>query len=386
MLEYDRLPIVGIITRQLRDAKRELVDFHNHLKDRVEPPELAAYSAKLEMLGRALAHGLNNIERDLARGLDDLLEDLRSATAQTTQAVQILTRRLAAPVIAPTNGDRVALRLLQWIHGTDGGTADMPTACCDGEPSVYPFVIFAPLYAFPRLTRESLLYLAIFFHEFGHVLFRQHRRELEDLVRELQEWISEQLEPLSTRSDLLVRQQRQFQRDVVDTWYPWTQEFFCDAVGLTMCGPAYLHAFASYVTRLEHGDFRRSRSELRRSSHPVLWLRIRLLASRARQLGWLSLADDYERHWNSLASMLSVSMDYFGFFEDSWQLKVEGVISDMLIETDPRPCTSAEIAAGDSWQSIGTPVALLNAAWSKYHLLPDEFEEWERTNSHLFLS
>jgi hypothetical protein len=68
------------------------------------------------------------------------------------------------------------------------------------------------------------------------------------VIEELQRWIQDELEPLSRRNDELARRQRELQRDIVDTWYAWAQELFCDAVGLLMAGPAYLHAFNSYLS------------------------------------------------------------------------------------------------------------------------------------------
>jgi hypothetical protein len=383
MTGFDCAAARALIARQVRDLRREVTVFLAHLQSAPTPPELIPYQRKLETLARSHANDLQQIECDLARGMDELIEDLRSATAQVTQAVQILTRRLAAPLVAPTLGDRVAARLIQWIHQTNSSTAVMPAACCDGEPSVYPFVLFAPLYAFPRLVRQGLLYLPIFFHEFGHVLYRQHLREMVDLVRELQQWIADQLEPLSIRNDVHASQQRELQRNVVDTWYSWAQEFYCDAVGLVMSGPAYLHAFASYVARLEYGDFRRSPEDLAHSSHPVLWLRVRLLTERARRLGFSQIAVDYDRNWNALAGTLNVNEDFFGYFESSWQPKIESVLADMLTETQPRAITAAEVEG--TGEGEDSPAALLNLAWRVFLDEPNAYDAWEQSSISEFL-
>jgi len=163
----------------------------------------------------------------------------------------------------------------------------------------------------------------------------------------------------------------------VDTWYRWTQELFCDAVGLTIGGPAYLHAFSSYLATMERGAFFRDASDLGASDHPVTWLRIHLLAERASRRGFESLADEVISEWNQVADAMKVRQDYHGFYDPSLEEKVARAIDDMLIEAGPRKFTETE-AMGLGWESWGdSPVPLFNNAWTMFKKSVTEFGQWE---------
>jgi hypothetical protein len=46
------------------------------------------------------------------------------------------------------------------------------------------------------------------------------------------------LVPASQRNDRYAREQAAQRQAIVNTWYSWAQEFFCDAVSLTIGGHA----------------------------------------------------------------------------------------------------------------------------------------------------
>jgi hypothetical protein len=356
---------------------RELQVLRGALQSAAVPGELIAYRDKLFDYAAECDVRLAGIRQDLQSGIEDIIEDIRSETAQATERVRLLSRRLAAPVLTADRTDRLSLYVIQWIHETNPRTRTMPAACSDGDPQVWPFLLFAPLYNFPTLIRRGLLHLPILSHEYGHVLFLLHRPELLELVEELQESIENELEPLSNRNDELASRQRELQREVVDTWYAWAQEFFCDAVGLTMAGPSYLHAFSSYLSRLERSDLIRPQQYLAGSSHPVLGLRMKLLLSRAGVLGYRAVVERYKESWSVLANALEVREDYFGYYEDSWEARVQSTIDDMLTEAAPRLCTMAEANAGTEWKHGETPIFLLNCAWNRFLAEPTEYTIWE---------
>lgn len=79
---------------------------------------------------------------------------------------------------------------------------------------------------------------------------------------------------------------------IVETWSAWTQEFFCDAVGFFMAGPAFAYAFSMYFRTLGWKEYYVPEEELAGRSHPVTWMRIHLLADRARQIGYEDIAND----------------------------------------------------------------------------------------------
>lgn len=196
-------------------------------------------------------------------------------------------------------------------------------------------------------------------------------------MKELQDFIVSELQPMSQRNDLRAKRQRELQMAVGITWYAWTQELFCDAVGLLMTGPAYGFAFSDYLLHLDRGDFSLDRSTLAYSSHPITWLRIKFLVSRARRLGYTEMASELESHWASMATSLGILEDYFGYFETSWMSKVEGVLDDMLTEASPRPCSKEDALAEQEWSSGASPVLLLNRAWRIARNSPHSFVTWE---------
>jgi len=200
---------------------------------------------------------------------------------------------------------------------------------------------------------------------------------MDELVKELQDFIVSELQPMSQRNDLRAKRQRELQMAVGITWYAWAQELFCDAVGLLTTGPAYGYAFSDYLLHLDRGDFSLDRPALSYSSHPITWLRIKFLVSRARKLGYTEMASELESQWASMAASLGIVEDYFGYFESSWMSKVESVLDDMLTETSPRPCSKEEALADREWSSGDTPVFLLNRAWWTARRSPQSFPTWE---------
>jgi hypothetical protein len=367
-----------LLRRRWNDLTRELQALKTLLKDAKVPSELGPYLSKIATEADEVWAQLVEIDRDLGRQLPALLDDLRSALAQAANRVQLLARDLAAPIVSPCAEDRLVTRVIHWAHASNPLTAAMPAACCDGDPGVWPFIDFVPLYYMPRLTRRGLLYLPLLFHEYGHIVYRCRRPEMDALVAELQQWISDQLEPRSRRHDALARSQRIQQRQVVATWYAWAQELFCDAVGLQMAGPCYVHAFSSYLSRLERGDYSLPREELVGSSHPVLWLRIRFLGSQARRLGLNVIADHCERDWETIANTLGVGEDYYGFFEAEWQTKVEAILSDMLTEADCRLCLQDEVKVQREPTPEESPIVFLNRAWEIFLSNKQDFADAER--------
>ncbi len=247
-------------------------------------------------------------------------------------------------------------------------------------------VVIAALYYVPRLVQRSLLYLPLYFHEFGHLLYRLHKPEMDDLVRELQEKVDQVMKPMSRRNDRHAEVQAAHRRKVVAAWYKWTIELFCDAVGLEMCGPAYLHAFSNYLGLLSQGDFYRSAQDLGNSSHPITWLRIRLLVRRAKLLGLVQEAVAVEKEWSVVASTLGVNEDYHGFYDEVLEDTVDSIISDMLIEAAPRRFLPEEANPSRDWQLGDSPVYLFNYALRKSQSDPSNYPRLEDDMIRRFLS
>jgi hypothetical protein len=200
---------------------------------------------------------------------------------------------------------------------------------------------------------------------------------MDDLVRELQREIEDVLIPASQRNDRHADVQTAYRQIVVDTWYRWIQEFFCDAVGLTIGGPCFLLAFSGYLGTMQQGDFYRQPADLQYSTHPVPWLRLRLLAERARTAGLADLAQEVEKEWGVVADTMGVSEDYHGFYDQALSAVLTRTIDDMLTEAGPRVCSRSEAAGEEGSGESPTLVSLLNQAWSRYRGNPAAFSEWE---------
>jgi hypothetical protein len=111
--------------------------------------------------------------------------------------------------------------------------------------------------------------------------------------------------------------------------------------------------------------------------HPVTWLRIRLLASRARQLGWSEAADEIEADWSNIAVLLGLQEDYFGCFDEEFLAPLNQTIEDMLTETNPRLATPDEVKFCGDIDNSTSPPAVLNAAWQSLHQKSADYSSWE---------
>lgn len=314
---------------------------------------------------------------DIAQEREVIVEDVLSSTQQVIRTIRLLSARMAAPILRVSTSERLSLWTIMWVHREHPRTGTVPACLTSGDCSVWPFVHIAPIYYFPFLEQQSLLYQPLIFHEFGHVLYVVHGPELDALVGELQGEIEDALVPPSQRNDRYSDTQALRRQAIVDIWYRWTQELFCDAVGLTIGGPAYLQAFSSYLATMERGAFFRDASDLEASDHPVTWLRIHLLAERAKRIGFGSVAADVISEWRQVANAMKVREDHHGFYDPSLEQKVERSIDNMLTEADPRKCTRSE-SEGLGWESWNdSPVALFNKAWAKHREGSRSFEIWQ---------
>ena len=292
--------------------------------------------------------------------------------------MRLLDARLAPPILRASPADGLCLATIGWLHRSHAETADYPPAFSDGDVATWPFLgLGAPLYLFPTVEQRSLLFQPLYFHEFGHLLYVCHRPELDALVGELQRTIYDSLQPASQRNDRYAARHASQRQLVVNLWYQWAQEFFCDAVGFTIGGPCFLLAFSSYLSDLVDTDFYKHADDLRLSSHPVTWLRIQFLTRRAARAGFADLANAAEEEWDTIADTLGIHEDYHGFYVEALQDPVERIVADMITEAAPRPYNESE-AAGDGWSpTADTPVRLLNWAWQRLAEDSEGYAAWE---------
>lgn len=200
---------------------------------------------------------------------------------------------------------------------------------------------------------------------------------MDDLVGELQREIAQILLPSSMRNDRHAEEQANQRQIIVDTWYCWVQEIFCDATGLLMGGPSFLHAFSAHLRMMQRADYIRSPNNLQLSSHPVTWLRIQLLTERAHLSGLGSIAQLITDEWLTVARAMGVTEEHYGYYNPTIGRSVMRIVDDMLVESNPRACTPEEATEGEDYAGMDSLVSLLNKAWQIYLTEPDRYPQWE---------
>jgi len=365
-----------ILRQSNLDLMREIDRLRSMLTTLSVPPELSTYQDEVSKACDQLRQlTLQNL-RDLELGQDDTLNDILSQTQLLTSGFRLYDQRLASPLLRYRPSDRLCLRITTWLHSYHPETRGIPAGLSDGEFGIWPEPRIPIVYFMPSSRQQGLLYLPLFFHEFGHLLYACHRQEMDELVRDLQERIADLLRPVSQHNDIYAHQAAVRRDGIVETWYEWAQELFCDAVGLTIGGPCFANAFSMYLRMGGRGKFHQPMEQLALSAHPVAWLRIRLIAERARQMN-LAEARTLESDWDQIAETMQITEDYCGFYDERFLPPIHQTMDDMLTEACPY-----RYAAGDTSTSgrnvEDSPVKLLNEAWSIFLGDPDTYDDWER--------
>jgi hypothetical protein len=316
------------------------------------------------------ARSLKDLEYDVPSIIGDVADTTRGAVG----FFELVAERLAPPIIRAKQSDKVVLELLYWMHQQHPQTKALPFAFDDGKFAVYPTTNFPPVYRLPVSAQFCLLYLSLFYHEFGHVLFTVHEPELRDLIGEFQQVVTAHLAPATVRDRPSRSRDEKFRTDVILKWYPWLLELFCDAVGLTIGGPAYLRAFSQFFRLKDNKQYYMSREDLVdvRVTHPVTWLRILLLCDRARRSGLSDVANRVERDWQKIAELREITQDFGGVWADEYLVPFQKTVDNMLIEAGP-----------PRWADLrrtGKPddlTALLDTAWEVFDSDPSGYPRWE---------
>lgn len=337
--------------------------------------ELRAYIAQIKKECDALHRRVLQNLKDLELDQENLIKDILSETELATRNFYALNRERVSPILRSRTTDKLSLKFLKWLHETDMQAKNIPAAVCDGEYSIWPSQ--STIYGTPCTTQQGLRNLPIFFHEFGHLLYGLHQPEMDDLVDELQKNIRQLLRPSVERNDGYEKEQEDERETVVDTWYEWAQECFCDAVGFVMGGPSFTYAFSMYFRVLGGSEYHVPKDKLANRSHPVTWMRIQLLANRVRRIGYDIVANDLEEKWKQVAEVLGVTEDYDGYYDPKFLPMIQQKLDDMLTETSPREFQESEVSNQGTESTFTSPVSLLNMAWQKFLDDPDRYREWE---------
>lgn len=366
------------LKRKNGDLKQDLENIEAFVARAHIVAELEAYrSALLARTRQLLTLSRANLAW-LETGENSLLPDVLSETSTLLQYVRLLKFRYLRGLYRTTEWDRICLRTIAWLHAQHPQTVSYPAVFADDDVSIIPSTrLPLPFYFFPCMDQRGLRFQPLFFHEFGHLLYKCHERELDALVGDFQQTVETELLPASQRNDQYAQDQAKLRQSIVETWYKWVQEFFCDAVGLAIGGPCFLNAFSEYIGKFQPADYSRQPSDLHGSSHPVSWLRIKLLAERSERDGFGRDAERLLEHWNDTANLLRVSEDHHGFYTASLKTSLVQTVDDMLVEAAPRQRSDSE-AAGSGWeiQPVNL-VALLNRVWREYFEHGSDFQKWE---------
>lgn len=365
------------LREQNEDLLREIEGINQSIATASIPNELEAYRKWLQSRTAELRSQVERNLVNLARPLVDIRTEVLDQTSLVIRAIYVLNDRYLGPLLRAKESDRLALRVLVWMHEQHPRTSNLPVALTDGSFGSLPDEAWPTIYLVPPGGQQRLLYLPLCFHECGHLLYACHRDEMDALVRDFQKSIGLRLEPAAKRNDAQGQREKQRRKVIVERWYDWAQEFFCDAVGLLMGGPAFARSFSFYFRIIGKDAYQRSLADQLRSNHPVTWLRIRLLADRARSLGLQEVADQIELDWENVAKMLKIQEDYFGCYDKAFLPDLRRTIDDMLTEADPRCTTDAEVNyAGPLTESL-TPPAILNLAWRALEADSTNYVQWE---------
>jgi len=342
--------------------------------------ELKPYLNRVVLICDEIKHKLIRNLQDLNLNVDSILEDVLSNTQQTTQIARLLSSRMVTPILRCSPKDKLGVKVISWLHAQHKSTAGFPAAFTDGDCAIWPFVAICPVYFFPFVEQRNLLYLPLYFHEFGHLLYRIHEKELNNLVQDMQREADVILRPPSQRSDGHMNWQTTKREAVVNAWYKWMQELFCDAIGLAIGGPAFIRTFSTYMSTFERGDFYRNTLELVQSDHPISLLRIRILTSRGIELGLDEVSNRVMDEWQEIANEMEVKEDYHGFYDKQMSSIIQQTINDMLTEVEPCVFRSNDIEVKHTDHVIpnDSPVSLMNKAWAAFSSLQyADYTSWE---------
>lgn len=315
-----------------------------------------------------------NLE-DITHHQRDILPELLSNTQNVIRDFRLFNQYQVSPILRARSSDRLCLKILRWLHATNFCTEQIPVALSDDEFQILPME--PSIYFMPPSSQHGLLYLPLFFHEYGHLLYRCYKPVIDNLTHDFQKAVADILEPNIQRNDLHAQVNETQRFEIVDTWSAWIQEIFCDAVGFCIGGPAFLRAFSMYLRMDGPKAFQMPTDELAHSSHPVTFLRVRLLSDLVTRKGYNAEANTLEREWEIIVQTLGIIEDYFGYYDESFLPVLRRTIDNMLNESSPHMFTE---------KSEDSPVGLLNQAWQKFDADFDTYPAWETQAVENFLN
>lgn len=298
--------------------------------------------------------------------------------AQLQRRFRVINSKFLSSLHRHRDEEILSLRILEWIHSIHTQTTGKPFLILDGDFGILPTVDLPVTYYFPVTSQFSLLHTPLFFHELGHYLYEYHRAEMDALVKEFQKKLEAQLTPPYQTNDVASENELKKNKIIVETWYEWMQELFCDAVGLEMGGSTYLKTFSQYLRMGGRTTFFVPETDLAKRSHPVTTIRIKFLVARAKKFGLNAEADALENEWSTLRTVMGINEEYYGYFVDGYASDISAALEDMITEASPMKYSdfaSQEITDFDPLKH--NFLQLIFLAWKKYEANREEYDKWE---------
>lgn len=368
-----------ILKSNNNDLLREIRLSRSQLHRKHLPNELSLYKSWLDGYLDHLEKLISENFYYLSLNEDAIIPEILDKTQSITRDLRVLSSRFIPPIVRLNNTDTFCLKLLSWLHDSHEQSKGKPFAVSDGVFSIYASKEIPLIYFLPTSSQQSLLHTPLFFHEFGHFLYAFHKQEMDDLVKGLQVELEEYLIIPFQQNDSKHSKEKEKAASIIETWFDWTQELFCDAVGLHIGGASYLHAFSHYLRMIGRGSFYMPEKDLNRSSHPISWLRVMFLAERAIRHGLEAEGNDIQNDWNKIASVLGESGNYHGYYKDQYKKPIIETLDNMIVEANPIHFSKYNHSTNDFDVALNNFIQLVNIAWSKYKSDVNSYSGWEQS-------
>jgi hypothetical protein len=369
--------MLEILYTNNHDLFREIEIGKDHIESQPIPSELEPYKEWLLNYFRKLETRIQDNFYLLSLEEDDIFSEIYSWTLQVTKELRVLNSEFLTPLYRYNKFDNLCLKLLKWLHDQHLQSKDCIFALSHGD-----FAITAHrkllIYALPSSSRQDILHLPLFFHEYGHYLFSYHEQEMIELIADVQKKLQEEIVVPFQENNARSQHEIEKNKIIIETWYSWMEELFCDAIGLHIGGISYLHTFSLYLRTNGNSAFYYPEEALAKSSHPVSWLRVIFLVERAKKLGFVEDAQKILIDWENIAGLLGINQNYHGYYRQSYKPYITKALDDMLEEANPISFRDYICNIDNFNPKHNNFIELANWAWQKYFSDVESFIEEEK--------
>lgn len=112
--------------------------------------------------------------------------------------------------------------------------------------------------------------------------------------------------------------------------------------------------------------------------HPLTLMRTRILADRARRMGYMEEARTFENAWANAAETMKIREDYCGFYNREFLSDIWETLEDMLTEAAPINLAQRHPSGTGAQEGSHSPIELINRAWQKFLDEPEDYVSWEK--------